>query len=148
MPVTIRPNARAVLRRQLLSELSGIGDIYLAVEAGDWATARTLRRRYEDCMRLLDDLGWREDDPAEEFAITMDPVALMRVLAQLHQRSGETLEQHVAETHGERDTISDATLTLAICGEVLVGLVDGGAPAAMLAHCEMRPAGTEPGRQP
>lgn len=140
MPLTLRPAYRAVLRRQLITELTGIGDVYLAVEADQWGTALALRRRFEDCMRLLDDLGWREDDPAEGFAITMDPIALMRVLARLHERAGETLEQHVAETLVERDTIRDATLTLAICGEVLVGLASDGVHDAVVAYREARAA--------
>lgn len=94
-------------------------------------------------MRLLDDLGWRGDDPAEKFAITMDPIPLMRMLARLHERAGETLEQHVSETLGERDTIRDATLTLAICGEVLVGLASDGVHEAVLAYREAR-AGVDP----
>lgn len=49
----------------------------------------------------------------------------MRVLARLHERVGETLGQHVSKTLGERDAIQDATLTLAICGDMLVGLASG-----------------------
>jgi hypothetical protein len=81
MPRTIKPTVRGVLRRQVLDQLAGIGDIHLALADDQWGTAQTLRRRYENCMRLLDDLGWREDDPADEFAITMDPLPLMRVLS-------------------------------------------------------------------
>lgn len=69
MPVTLRGSYREILRRQVITELTGIGDINLALDADQWGTAMTLRRRYEDCMRLLDDLGWREADPGEEFAI-------------------------------------------------------------------------------
>ncbi len=89
MPLTIKPTARGILRRQVLAQLSGIGDIHIALADGQWATAQTLRRRYENCLRLLDDLGWREDDPADECAITMEPVPLMRVLARLHERASE-----------------------------------------------------------
>ena len=134
MALTIKPAARAVLRQQLLTELSGIGDIYLAVQEDQWGTALSLRRRYEGCMRLLDDLGWREDDPAEEFAITMEPIPLMRVLARLHERCGEEVEEHVASTAEGRQALWEAMLTVAICGDVLVDLVGDDVEDAMLAY--------------
>lgn len=123
MSVTLTPTARGLLRGQVLAELSGIGDIFIAADAGQLGMALALRRRYEDCMRLLDDLGWREDDPAEEFAITMEPIALMRALAPLHERCGEEVEEHVASTAEGRQALWEAMLTVAICGDVLVDLV-------------------------
>jgi hypothetical protein len=57
MPLTIKPTARGILHRQLLDQLSGIGDVHIALADDQWATAQTLRRRYENCTRLLDDLG-------------------------------------------------------------------------------------------
>jgi hypothetical protein len=56
--------------------LASIGDT--AVDAGAVNEARMLRHRYRDLLRLLDDLGWRFEDAGAEFAITMDPDALMR----------------------------------------------------------------------
>lgn len=137
MPVTIRRSYRDVLRRQVIAELTGVGDVYLALDADQWGTALTLRRRYEDCMRLLDDLGWRETDPGEEFAITMDPVPLTRVLARLHERASEALELHIEEAMGGQEIV-DATVTLAICGDVLVGLAGDGVRDAMAAYREAR----------
>lgn len=137
MPVTLRRSYRDILRRQVITELTGIGDVYLALDGDQWGTAMTLRRRYEDCMRLLDDLGWRETDPGEEFAITMDPVPLMRVLARLHERAGETLELHIEEAIGSQEVV-EATVTLAICGDVLVSLAGDRVRDAMLAYREAR----------
>lgn len=73
-------------------------------------------------MRLLDDLGWREDDPAaEEFAITMEQVPLMRVLARLHERCGAEVVEHLASTAEGRQALWEAMLTVAVCGDVLRG---------------------------
>ena len=126
MPVTVRPIARGILRRRLLDQLSGVGDVYVAVADDQWGTAQTLRRRYENCMRLLDDLGWREDDPAEEFAITMEPVPLMRVLARLHEHASEEIERHVERAVEERLALWEAALTVTVCGDVLLDLVEAG----------------------
>jgi hypothetical protein len=140
MSLTLKPMARGLLRRQALAELSGIGDIYIAANAHQWGAALSLRRRYEDCMRLLDDLGWREDDPAEEFAITMEPVPLMRVLARLHERCGEEVEEHVASTTEGREAIREAMLTIAICGDMLVDLVGDDVERTILAYRRERDA--------
>jgi hypothetical protein len=138
--LTLKPTARGLLRRQVVAELSGIGDIYIAANAGQWGTALALRRRYEDCVRLRDDLGWREDDPAEEFAITMEPVQLMRVLARLHERGSEEVEEHVASTTEGREAIREAMLTVAICGDVLVDMVGDDVECTILAHRRERDA--------
>ncbi len=124
MPLTIKPTARGILRRQVLDQLSGIGDIHIALADDQWATAQTLRRRYENCLRLLDDLGWREDDPAEEFAITMDPLPLMRVLARLHERASEEVERLTEETAEARVALWESVLTVITCGDLLLNLVD------------------------
>ncbi len=126
MPLTIQPTARGILRRQVLDQLSGIGDVHLALADDQWATAQTLRRRYENCLRLLDDLGWRDDDPAEEFAITMDPVPLMRVLARLHERATEEVERLTEETAETRVALWESVLTVVTCGDLLLALVDAG----------------------
>jgi hypothetical protein len=95
-------------------------------------------------MRLLDDLGWREDDPADEFAITMEPVPLMRVLARLHERCGEEVEEHVARTAEGREALWESMLTVAICGDVPVDLVGDDVEDAMRAYRREREAdGTE-----
>ncbi|MDO8209114.1 hypothetical protein [Conexibacter sp. CPCC 206217] len=91
-------------------------------------------------MRLLDDLGWREDDPAEEFAITMEQIPLMRVLARVHERCGEDVEEHVARTAEGREALWEAMLTVANCGDVLVDLVGDDVEEAMLAYRREREA--------
>jgi hypothetical protein len=85
-----------------------------------------LRRRYENCLCLLDDLGWREDDPADEFAITMDPLPLMRVLARLHERATEEVERLTEETAEARVALWEPVLTVVTCGDLLLTLVDAG----------------------
>lgn len=132
MALTIRRAQRNLLRQQVITELTGIGDIYLAVEADQWATALKLRERHEDLMRLLDDLGWRADDPGREFALTTEPARLLRCLARLHERAGETIEQYVGADAEERAAAWDASFVMCACGDLLVKLLAaahlGGAP--------------------
>lgn len=44
MSLTLKPTARRLLRRRVLAELSGSGDIYIAANAEQWGTALALRR--------------------------------------------------------------------------------------------------------
>jgi hypothetical protein len=64
----------------------------------------------------------------------MEPVPLMRVLARLHERCGEEVEEHVASTAEGREALWEAMLTVAICGDVLVDLVGDDVEDAILAY--------------
>lgn len=65
----------------------------------------------------------------------MDPAPLMRVLARLHERAGDALELHIKEAMGGQQVI-DATVTLAICGDVLVSMAGGSVHEAVLSYRE------------
>jgi len=55
-----------------------------AIQAGEWAKARALRCRYEQGMRLLDDIGWAEHQPSERFNLTIPPDEPRATLQRLH----------------------------------------------------------------
>jgi hypothetical protein len=56
----------------VLLDLTGTGEIHLHMDNEDYDAARRTRRRYEENMRLLDDIGWEPERDGEEFEITMD----------------------------------------------------------------------------
>lgn len=76
--VTISHEERGLIHDELLTALSGVGDVFIATEQGEDEDARRLRLRFEDLMRLLDDLGWSPEDPGERFATTLVPERLTR----------------------------------------------------------------------
>jgi hypothetical protein len=83
MTITISKRERDALYEQAVIRLSGIDDIFHAVEAADWHAAQRLGREYADLLALLcDDLGWGEDE-AESYTLTTDPEALGRSLGRL-----------------------------------------------------------------
>lgn len=122
MALTIRRSRRDVLRQQVIAELADIGNVHLAVVADQWGTALRLRERHEDAMRLLDDLGWRADDRAEEFAITIEPARLMRCLARLSDRAEQMIAQYVETASEDRREIFHATFVMSACSEILAEL--------------------------
>jgi hypothetical protein len=77
---------RASVRAGIAARLAQLADVHDTLAACDEPTARRLIREHRDYLRLLDDLGWTEDDPRSRFPITMPAPALGRALAQLARR--------------------------------------------------------------
>jgi hypothetical protein len=59
--ITITREQRDAIHQELLTELTGSGDIWAELQSGDYDAAKRTRRRFEDEMRLLDDIGWEPD---------------------------------------------------------------------------------------
>lgn len=58
-PMTINPEQRDALYASIIVRLTGINDVYLAVEEGEFEVADRLSSEFADYLRLLhDDLGW------------------------------------------------------------------------------------------
>lgn len=70
---------------------TGIPQIAAALELGDRSEARRLRWRYECLFRLLDDLGWSEDEAASATAITMSPCELAIALNEISRHSRKAI---------------------------------------------------------
>jgi hypothetical protein len=71
------------------------------IDQGDYATARRLRREFEEDLRLLDDLGWAEEEPADSFELTMAPDELASAMRRLHDEACGALREHVLREHDE-----------------------------------------------
>jgi hypothetical protein len=113
-------SSREALYSALVTELSGVGDIAVHLNANEAAQAMQLRARYEQDMRLLDDLGWEQDPAGERFDITMPRAELRSTLERLYWSSAATLA-FVCEVDPEyaRQTRE----TQRTCSELLAGLV-------------------------
>lgn len=95
--ITLDREQRDAVYSELVLDLSGTGDIRINLDGDDYDAARRLRRRYEDDMRLLDDLGWEPDQDRDGFEVTMDHDELARVLRRLNRSAGDTLNIYVVE---------------------------------------------------
>jgi hypothetical protein len=84
MPLTITAAQRDVLYDDILGCLSGIGDIELAVDQGDYVTARRLATAFSDDLRLMsEDLGWDENGFGEMLELRTPPDVLRRALGRI-----------------------------------------------------------------
>lgn len=121
-PLTIRRAERDALWQLIHMLLASVGDIFTAVDAGEVNEARMLRHRYRDLMRLLDDIGWSHEDDGAEFAITMDPDALMRALARLHGRAIDLIYEHADGRGIDAEALQMAVIGVSACDAILIQL--------------------------
>lgn len=84
MPTTVTINGvqREVFYELVLDHLSGMADLSLALERGDFATAERLGIEFGEDLRLMEDLGW-DSAPRSDTDLTMPPEDLAEVLTRL-----------------------------------------------------------------
>lgn len=124
MAIEITPEQRDALYEQILIKLSGIGDVWIAVCAGDYETADRLGRAYSDDLRLvLDDLGWG-DGTGEAVELRTPSDVLRRVFERLLDAVANQREAEQAQRIEVRQIERRAKLVTEACARVLAGLGD------------------------
>jgi hypothetical protein len=71
MGVTNTRDQRDAIDAAVMNHLSGIADVWRAVERREFADAQRLGRAFAEDLRLLYDLGWGETTERETVALTM-----------------------------------------------------------------------------
>jgi hypothetical protein len=114
MPPTISAQQRDALYNQIVDRLSGIDDIRLAIDAGNFDAAERLGREFSDLLRLVgDDLGWGTGG-AGTIELSTLPDVLRRALARLremaasHDRSNQELRDELRENEGRNRLVVEA----------------------------------------
>jgi hypothetical protein len=81
--VTITAEERDALYEQIFARLTGIDEVWLAVEAGDYEAAGRLGREFSDDLRLvLEDLGWGKGS-GESLELRTPPDVFRRVFTRM-----------------------------------------------------------------
>lgn len=63
--VTLSGEKRDAVYEFVVEHLGGLGDVRIAIDRGEFDTARRLAREFAEDFRLLDDLGWGPDERTE-----------------------------------------------------------------------------------
>jgi hypothetical protein len=75
----------------LLVEVSGIAGIITLIRGGDLHLARRLRSRFEEDMRLLDQIGWEPKGRLEVYAITLESDEIRSIFRRLMGQAARLL---------------------------------------------------------
>ena len=119
--ITISREQRDPLHRLVTQHISGIGDVTMMIEAGNFAEAERFGLEYSEDIRMLNDLGWDPDDDRESFDLTLPPLELIEVLKRLRQDAEQDKEERRAHEEFEEvrayfERVRD------VCGELIDAL--------------------------
>jgi hypothetical protein len=100
--ITIDRDQRDGLYELIRNHLGSVGDLFDFLERErDFVKAERLGTEFAEDFRLLQDLGWGEDDGRESVELTMPAHDLTEVLRRLHEEA----EVLLAGAEGSRDDI-------------------------------------------
>jgi hypothetical protein len=124
MTIKISAAHRDALYEQLLDRLSGIGDVWAAINNEDFETATRLGWEYSDDLRLiLEDLGWGAG-PGRSVGLSAPPDLLRRVFSRLREITATQRAFEAPEWAAARDREERNRLVAEACKSVLEGLGD------------------------
>lgn len=138
MNLTVTAEQRDALYDQILDRLTGIGDIEIAVQTGNFETAERLCQEFSDDLQLLvNDLGFGEIGTSEPIALTSAPEVLRRALPRLRNlAAGHSASQE--PEFAELRLIRDRSRLI---GEACAGILDElGDASEPIAHRTTEPA--------
>lgn len=115
MTVTITRAQRDALYQEMLTDLTAVGDIYLALNNGDGTQARRLWQRFDPELRLLDQLGWNPVESFDRFEIVLPDEVLVRALGDLQDRAERAVGEHLDEPNESLQIAQRALQVLGAC---------------------------------
>lgn len=89
---------RDAVHELLVEHLGGLDDVRIAIDRGDFDTARRLAREFTEDFRLLEDIGWGRDERIA-VPLTIPPGELTAIVNRLRGEAQGAL----AESSDERD---------------------------------------------
>ena len=90
--IEISREQRHPLHRLATQHISGIGDVYLMIEQGDFATAERFGLEFGEDIRMLNDLGWDPDDARDSYALMQPRHELIEALKRLRLDAEDGLD--------------------------------------------------------
>ena len=122
--MTIRISAahRDALYEHILDRLSGIGDVWRAIEGEEYEVATSLGWEFSDALRLvLEDLGWGEG-PGRSIQLNAPPDVLRRMFERLREAAAGQRDAEETEWIDAREREERNRLVAEACETVLAGL--------------------------
>ena len=124
MTIRLSVAHRDALYEHILNRLSGINDLWKAVEARDYERATRFGWEYSDFLRLiLDDLDWG-DGPGRSVELSAPPDVLGRVFSVLRDLAVGLQASEAADLAQLREHEERNNLVIEACDSVLADLRD------------------------
>jgi hypothetical protein len=86
----------------LVEHLGALGDVRIAIDRGEFDTARRLAREFAEDFRLLDDLGWAPDERSE-VPLTIPSGELAAIFERLRADARGALTERADERESRED---------------------------------------------
>lgn len=103
---TLTGEKRDAIYELLIEHLGGLGDVRIAIDRGDFGTARRLAKEFVEDFLLLDDLGWGPDQRSE-VPLTIPSGELAAIFERLRADARDALFESAAERDArEADEVS------------------------------------------
>jgi dihydrodipicolinate synthase/N-acetylneuraminate lyase len=115
MSLTITREQRDAIYEAVMNHLSGIADVWMAVEQRDFANAKRLGALFAEDLRLLEDLGWSDRIDHEAVELTLPSDELTRTLTRLHADAAAAVGEYLSrpkedEALAQRDHVASQAL--------------------------------------
>lgn len=118
--LALTPAQRDALYADLADHLSGIGDLWLALEADDLGRAERLAGEFRDELTfLLNDVGFGERAVGEAVRLSTPAEVLCRVLTRLNARAEESDRAQADERLAVRREEAHSQLVRETCRDLL-----------------------------
>jgi hypothetical protein len=117
MAVVLERVQRDAVHRFVVLDLYDVGIIGRELEEGKVASAQALRQRFDENARLLDALGWAQQDDRQRFDLPMPAAEIRTVFTRLYQRATLEVEEGMAIV--QQLPIGQAAEAARICSEVM-----------------------------
>lgn len=119
MSITISREERDALYHRIIVRMSGINDVYRAIEEEDWEAAQRLGQEFSDLLRLIcEDLEWGEGE-GEEFKLNTPPDVLLRAAAALGREARFDREHFEDEFRDAEESVRGARYLEQACERIL-----------------------------
>lgn len=122
--IEVTGDQRDALYAQVRNHLADLDAVFLAMERNDIATAERLGEEFSKDFRLLEDIGWHEDDRREQVELTMAPGNLAALMKRLRDEAKGGLAGAIEEREAVAgaEIIEEHESTMRACDAVLVYL--------------------------
>ncbi len=119
MNIRLSAAHRDALYEHILNRLSGIADLWKAVDEQEFEQAARLGWEYSDYLRLiLDDLGWGYG-PGRTISLSAPPDVLQRVFTRLRELTIGLQESEADDWAEMRERVDRNRMVVEACDKVL-----------------------------